>query len=63
MAKGIRPLLETIRTALPQVSNLACLFLLLFLIFAALGVELFGHLGKLNPHIKFYNFKFDKFSS
>lgn len=32
--------------ALPQVGNLGLLFFLLFFIFAALGVELFGRLGK-----------------
>ena len=47
MAKGIRALLDTIIQALPQVGNLGLLFFLLFFIFAALGVELFGRLGKL----------------
>ncbi|CAG5097992.1 Oidioi.mRNA.OKI2018_I69.XSR.g15322.t1.cds [Oikopleura dioica] len=41
-AKGVRRLLETVAHALPQVGNLGLLFLLLFFIFAALGVELFG---------------------
>ncbi|XP_071507762.1 uncharacterized protein [Diadema antillarum] len=44
MAKGIRALLETVFLALPQVGNLGLLFFLLFFIFAALGVELFGRL-------------------
>ncbi|CAM4831211.1 unnamed protein product [Rotaria magnacalcarata] len=44
MAKGIRALLNTVMEALPQVGNLSLLFLLLFFIFAALGVELFGRL-------------------
>ena len=46
MAKGIRSLLDTVMQALPQVGNLGLLFFLLFFIFAALGVELFGRLGK-----------------
>lgn len=46
MAKGIRALLDTVIQALPQVGNLGLLFFLLFFIFAALGVELFGRLGK-----------------
>ena len=46
MAKGIRALLETVMQALPQVGNLGLLFFLLFFIFAALGVEMFGRLGK-----------------
>lgn len=46
MAKGIRALLDTVMQALPQVGNLGLLFFLLFFIFAALGVELFGRLGK-----------------
>ncbi|CAG0914902.1 unnamed protein product [Notodromas monacha] len=44
MAKGIRALLDTVMQALPQVGNLGLLFYLLFFIFAALGVELFGRL-------------------
>ena len=47
MAKGIRSLLDTVMQALPQVGNLGLLFFLLFFIFAALGVELFGRLGRL----------------
>ena len=46
MAKGIRALLDTVMQALPQVGNLGLLFFLLFFIFVALGVELFGRLGK-----------------
>lgn len=46
MAKGIRSLLDTVGQALPQVGNLGGLFFLLFFIFAALGVELFGKLGE-----------------
>jgi len=42
VSRGIRSLLETVFRALPQVGNLGLLFLLLFFIFAALGVELFG---------------------
>ncbi len=49
MAKGIRALLDTVMQALPQVGNLGLLFFLLFFIFAALGVELFGRLGELLP--------------
>ena len=48
MAKGIRALLDTVGQALPQVTNLGSLFFLLFFIFATLGVELFGKLGKCN---------------
>jgi len=33
-----------------QVGNLGLLFMLLFFIFAALGVELFGDLSKHNKH-------------
>ncbi|CAF5089322.1 unnamed protein product, partial [Rotaria sp. Silwood1] len=44
MAKGIRALLDTVIQALPQVENLGLLFFLLFFIFTALGVELFGKL-------------------
>ncbi|KAL8610475.1 hypothetical protein ACOMHN_060395 [Nucella lapillus] len=44
MATGIRALLDTVIQALPQVGNLGLLFFLLFFIFAALGVELFGRL-------------------
>lgn len=41
-AEGIRKLLDTVAEALPQVGNLGLLFLLMFFIFAALGMELFG---------------------
>ncbi|XP_069563600.1 voltage-dependent T-type calcium channel subunit alpha-1G isoform X3 [Brachyistius frenatus] len=44
MAVGMRSLLDTVMQALPQVGNLGLLFMLLFFIFAALGVELFGEL-------------------
>ena len=37
--------LDTVVQALPQVGNLGLLFFLLFFIFAALGVELFGKLA------------------
>lgn len=47
MAKGMRALLNTVMQALPQVGNLGLLFFLLFFIFAALGVELFGRLGRI----------------
>lgn len=50
MAKGIRALLDTVMQALPQVGNLGLLFFLLFFIFAALGVELFGRLGESEPN-------------
>ncbi|ODM88419.1 Voltage-dependent T-type calcium channel subunit alpha-1H [Orchesella cincta] len=51
MASGIRALLDTVMQALPQVGNLGLLFFLLFFIFSALGVELFGKLecSKENP--------------
>ena len=60
MAKGIRALLDTVMQALPQVGNLGLLFFLLFFIFAALGVEMFGRLGEkikkkiYNPQILYY---------
>lgn len=57
MAKGIRALLDTVMQALPQVGNLGLLFFLLFFIFAALGVELFGRLGESN-NACFENFIF-----
>ncbi|KAM6940369.1 voltage-dependent T-type calcium channel subunit alpha-1H-like [Xenentodon cancila] len=44
MATGMRALLDTVMQALPQVGNLGLLFMLLFFIYAALGVELFGKL-------------------
>nr|CAB3227403.1 voltage-dependent T-type calcium channel subunit alpha-1G [Phallusia mammillata] len=64
ISKGIRSLLETVACALPQVGNLGMLFVLLFFIFAALGVELFGTLtcdaehpcDGLNRHASFHNF-------
>jgi len=46
MAKSVRALLDTVMQALPEVGNLGLLFFLLFFIFAALGVELFGRVGK-----------------
>lgn len=56
MAKGIRSLLDTVGEALPQVGNLGSLFFLLFFIFAALGVELFGKLGSFLSNLKFNNY-------
>jgi hypothetical protein len=55
MAKSVRTLLNTVVQALPEVGNLALLFFLLFFIFAALGVELFGRVGKFNVkrHIRY----------
>jgi Ion transport protein len=46
VAQTVRAVLYTVLKALPQVGNLALLFFLLSFIFAALGVELFGHIGK-----------------
>lgn len=46
MAKSVRMLLDTVVQALPEVGNLGLLFFLLFFIFAALGVELFGRVGE-----------------
>lgn len=57
MASGIRSLLDTVIQALPQVGNLALLFFLLFFIFAALGVELFGRLSKLSNFNMFMKMK------
>jgi len=45
MAVSVRALLDTVVQALPEVGNLGLLFFLLFYIFAALGVELFGRVG------------------
>ncbi|XP_069381163.1 voltage-dependent T-type calcium channel subunit alpha-1H isoform X2 [Paralichthys olivaceus] len=64
MAKGMRALLDTVMQALPQVGNLGLLFMLLFFIYAALGVELFGKLAcnennpceGLSRHATFENF-------
>ena len=64
MATGMRALLDTVVQALPQVGNLGLLFMLLFFIYAALGVELFGRLecSEDNPceglsrHATFTNF-------
>ncbi|KAK7939671.1 hypothetical protein WMY93_002997 [Mugilogobius chulae] len=64
MAKGMRSLLDTVMQALPQVGNLGLLFMLLFFIYAALGVELFGKLEctednpceGLSRHATFENF-------
>ncbi|XP_075034031.1 voltage-dependent T-type calcium channel subunit alpha-1G isoform X1 [Mixophyes fleayi] len=50
MAVGMRALLDTVLQALPQVGNLGLLFMLLFFIFAALGVELFGDLECNDSH-------------
>ncbi|XP_068119134.1 voltage-dependent T-type calcium channel subunit alpha-1G isoform X2 [Hyperolius riggenbachi] len=50
MAVGMRALLDTVLQALPQVGNLGLLFMLLFFIFAALGVELFGDLECNDTH-------------
>lgn len=60
MAKGIRALLDTVMQALPQVGNLGLLFFLLFFIFAALGVELFGRLGTITRAINNLCFAYDK---
>lgn len=46
MASSVRTLLDTVMQALPEVGNLGLLFFLLFYIFAALGVELFGRIGE-----------------
>uniref|UniRef100_A0A8C9VZE3 Calcium voltage-gated channel subunit alpha1 H n=1 Tax=Scleropages formosus TaxID=113540 RepID=A0A8C9VZE3_SCLFO len=64
MATGMRALLDTVVQALPQVGNLGLLFMLLFFIYAALGVELFGKLEctdenpceGLSRHATFENF-------
>jgi len=45
LARSVRALLDTVMQALPEVGNLGLLFFLLFYIFAALGVELFGRVG------------------
>lgn len=43
-ADGIQRLLNCVSQSLPQVGNLSMLFLLIFFIFSALGIELFGGL-------------------
>ena len=55
MAHGVRSLLDTVMQALPQVGNLALLFLLFFFMFAALGVELFGRIGMQIFYFFFFN--------
>jgi len=50
MAVSVRALLDTVVQALPEVGNLGLLFFLLFYIFAALGVELFGRVGEYFAH-------------
>ncbi|KAL6117880.1 uncharacterized protein ACO6RY_15580 [Pungitius sinensis] len=45
-AKRIRALPKTIIKTLSQVGNISLLFLFFFSIYAALGVEFFGHLGQ-----------------
>lgn len=57
MAKSVRALLDTVMQALPEVGNLGLLFFLLFFIFAALGVELFGRIGQCNQFEMSCNFK------
>ena len=54
MAKSVRALLDTVVQALPEVANLGLLFFLLFFIFAALGVELFGRVGQLKQCCKLF---------
>lgn len=63
LAKGVRSLLDTLFEALPQVANLGLLFLLLFFIYACLGIQLFGTLDctrsscqGLGPHAHFKDF-------
>ncbi|KAL6108518.1 cacna1g [Pungitius sinensis] len=62
-AKRIRVLLTTIIKTLSQVGNICLLFLFFFSIYAALGVEFFGHLEceddpclGLNEHVNFKHF-------
>lgn len=43
-ARGIQKLLNCVSKAIPQVGNLSMLFALIFFIFSALGIELFGRL-------------------
>ncbi|KAJ8001628.1 hypothetical protein DPEC_G00171450 [Dallia pectoralis] len=64
IAEGMRALLHTVVQALPQVGNLGLLFVLLFFIYAALGVELFGRMvfnaehqcEGMGPHASFEHF-------
>ena len=46
IAKGLRSLIDTVVKALPEIRNLGLLFILIFYMFAALGVEMFGRLCK-----------------
>ena len=62
-AKGVRKLLDTVSEALPKVAHLSLVFLLLFFIYASLGVELFGKFTcpyakcyGLSRHASFENF-------
>merc|ERR1712142_1359092 len=62
-ADGVQSLLNCVSTALPQVGNLGGLFFLIFFIFSALGIELFGKLDcdldtchGLDRHAHFKNF-------
>lgn len=61
---GLRSLLSTVAKSLPQVGNLCILLFLVFFIFSALGVELFGKLDcpESNPCLgldeKHANFKY-----
>jgi len=59
MAVSVRALLDTVVQALPEVGNLGLLFFLLFYIFAALGVELFGRVGEQSAVIVMSHIKND----
>ena len=63
VAKGVHQLVNIVRQTLPQILNLAMLFLLVFFIYAAIGVQLFGNLecpfntcDGLSRHANFQNF-------
>eukprot|EP00794_Sanderia_malayensis_P008910 gene8910-9862_t len=58
VAKGLQFLLDHIKETIPQVTNLALLFSLLFFIYSCLGIQLFGTIGK-----SFYKFNIFKCSA
>ncbi|XP_066933924.1 voltage-dependent T-type calcium channel subunit alpha-1H-like isoform X2 [Clytia hemisphaerica] len=62
-ADGIQKLLNCVTEAIPQVGNLSMLFMLIFFIYSALGIELFGDLDctrdtcfGISRHAHFKNF-------
>ena len=59
MSKGLTALFQTLLVALPQVTNVMTLLLLVFFIFAVMGMNLFSSIrfnGGLNEHANFTSF-------